>query len=294
MKLIIQIPCFNEENTLPETVRNIPRNIPGVDKVEILIIDDGSTDRTVETARRIGVDHIIRNVSNKGLAQTFITGLDACLKRGADIIVNTDGDNQYKGEDIKKLVAPILDGNAEMVIGDRETGKVKQFSRLKKFLQKTGSAVVSKLAGVEIPDAVSGFRAFSRKAAIRMNVISSYSYTIETVIQAGKKNLTVVSVPIRINPKTRESRLFTSIPEFISSQLSTMLRTYVMYQPMRTFSYIGITCILVGLIPSVRFLFYYFSGKGGGAYSITHFCSDFIYGGISGSGIWPDRRCDFV
>ena len=264
MKLIVQIPCYNEEQTLPETVKDIPRKIEGVDQVEILIIDDGSIDRTVEVAKEIGVDHIVSNIRNKGLARTFLAGLDACLRLGADIIVNTDGDNQYNGEDIPKLIEPILKEEADIVIGDRQTDKVVHFSSMKKKLQKVGSWVIRGLSGTDIPDAVSGFRAFRREAAMQMNIVSPFSYTIETIIQAGKKHLAVTSVPIGTNPKTRESRLFKSIPNFIERSLTTMIRMYTMYQPLRVFFYIGFFFILAGLIPSVRFLIYYFMGQGSG------------------------------
>lgn len=264
VKLIVQIPCYNEEQTLPATVADIPRRIDGVDEVEILIIDDGSRDRTVEVAHAIGVEHIVRNKRNIGLARTFRKGIDACLARGADIIVNTDGDNQYAGADIPKLVEPILSGRADIVIGDRETDKVPHFSPLKKFLQYLGSAVVRRLAGIWVPDTVSGFRAFSREAAIRLNVVSSFSYTIETVIQAGKRQLTVDSVPIRTNPKTRDSRLFKSIPHFIRNSLGTMVRMYSMYQPLRVFFLIGGVMMLIGSLPILRFMIFYLSGSGAG------------------------------
>ena len=264
MKLIVQIPCYNEEQTLPETVKDIPRKIDGVDQVEILIVDDGSTDKTIEVAKEIGVDHIVRNICNKGLARTFLAGLDGCLRLGADIIVNTDGDNQYKGEDIPKLIEPILKGEADIVIGDRQTEKVQHFSPLKKKLQKVGSWVIRGLSETDVPDAVSGFRAFRREAAMQMNIVSPFSYTIETIIQAGKKHLAVKSVPIGTNPKTRESRLFKSIPKFIERSLTTMIRMYTMYQPLRVFFYIGFFFILAGLIPSVRFLIYFFMGLSSG------------------------------
>jgi glycosyltransferase involved in cell wall biosynthesis len=264
VKLIVQIPCYNEEQTLPGTVADIPREIDGIDVVEILVIDDGSRDRTVEVAREIGVDHVIRNKRNFGLARTFRKGLDACLVRGADIIVNTDGDNQYAGSDIPKLVQPILEGRADMVIGDRETDKIPHFSPVKKFLQHLGSGVVRKLAGIWVPDTVSGFRAFSREAAIRINVVSSFSYTIETVIQAGKRQLMVQSVAVRTNPKTRDSRLFKSIPHFIQNSLGTMVRMYAMYQPLRVFFYLGSLLTIIGTLPIIRFLFFYFTNDGGG------------------------------
>ena len=264
MKLIVQIPCYNEEQTLPATVRDIPRKIDCVDKVEILIIDDGSTDKTVEVAKEIGVDHIVKNICNKGLARTFLSGLDASLRLGADIIVNTDGDNQYKGQDIPKLVSPILAGEADIVIGDRQTDQISHFSPIKKKLQKFGSFVVRLISETDVADAVSGFRAFSRKAAMQMNIVSPYSYTIETVIQAGKKHLAVTSVPIGTNPETRESRLFKSVPKFLERSITTIIRMYTMYQPLRVFFYIGCLFILCGLIPSTRFLIYYIMGKGSG------------------------------
>lgn len=264
LKLIVQIPCYNEEQTLPETLADIPREIPGIAIVEILIIDDGSSDRTIEVARNLGVDHIIHNTQNMGLARSFRKGIDACLKAGADIIVNTDGDNQYAGWDIPKLVQPIVDGNAEVVIGDRQTHKIAHFSRLKKLLQKLGSMVVRQLSDTDIPDAVSGFRAISREAALKLNIISPYSYTIEMVIQAGKKNMAITHVPISINPKTRESRLFKSIPSFVGRQLSSMIRMYAMYEPLRVFFYIGVILSIIGVLPIIRFLFFYFSGNGAG------------------------------
>lgn len=264
MKVIVQIPCYNEEETLPATVRDIPRRIDGVDQVEILIIDDGSTDRTVKVAKEIGVDHIVKNMVNKGLSRTFLAGLDACLRMGADIIVNTDGDNQYAGQDIPKLIEPILKGEADIVIGDRQTELISHFSPSKKKMQKIGSFVVRLLSETDVPDAVSGFRAFSREAAMQMNIVSPFSYTIETVIQAGKKHLAVTSVPIGTNPKTRDSRLFKSLPKFLERSVTTMIRMYTMYQPLRVFFYIGCLLIAGGLIPSVRFLIYFLMGKGGG------------------------------
>ena len=264
MKLIVQIPCFNEEATLPETVRDIPRRIEGVDQVEILIVDDGSTDRTVEVARELGVDHIIRNKNNQGLARTFRNGLDACLRLGADVIVNTDGDNQYCGADIPALVRPILEGRADLVVGDRRTGEVAHFSPFKKRLQRLGSFTVRQLSGAEIPDAVSGFRAVSREAALRLNIVSSFSYTIEMLIQAGKKHMAIASVPVRTNAKTRESRLFRSIPKFIERSLTTMVRMYAMYQPLRVFVYIGLTLTALGLLPILRFVWFYFTEGGAG------------------------------
>jgi glycosyltransferase involved in cell wall biosynthesis len=264
MKLIVQIPCFNEEETLPATFNDIPKQIAGVDVVEIMIIDDGSTDKTIEVAKKLGIHHIIVNKKNKGLARTFRTGINECLKLGADIIVNTDGDNQYAGWDIPKLIQPILDGKADIVVGDRNTSKVAHFSLFKKFLQWIGSYVVKTLSGVNVPDAVSGFRAYSRDAALQLNIVSPFSYTIEALIQAGKKHMAVTSVPVETNAKTRESRLFSSIPKFIERQLTTIVRMYSMYQPLKVFFLIGLTLSLLGAIPIIRFTYFYFLGDGDG------------------------------
>jgi glycosyltransferase involved in cell wall biosynthesis len=264
VKLIVQIPCYNEELTLAKTIGAIPGAISGIDVIEILIIDDGSSDQTLAVARALGVHHIVRNKRNQGLARSFRNGLEACLELGADIIVNTDGDNQYDGRDIPKLVRPILDGEADIVIGDRETDKIAHFSAAKKFLQWFGSGVVRKLAGIWVPDTVSGFRAFSREAAIRLNVVSSFSYTIETVIQAGKRHLAVTSVPVRTNPKTRDSRLFKNIRHFVQCSLGTMVRMYAMYQPLWVFFMIGTLLTVLGLLPVLRFFYYYMTGVGDG------------------------------
>jgi glycosyltransferase involved in cell wall biosynthesis len=264
MKLIVQIPCLNEEETLAATLLDIPREIPGVDEIEILVIDDGSTDRTVDIARRFGAHHIVSNRHNLGLARSFSRGIEECLRRGADIIVNTDGDNQYSGADIVKLVQPILEGRADIVIGDRETRRVAHFSPLKKLLQAIGSAVISKLSDLDLPDAVSGFRAFSREAAFKTNIVSAFSYTVETVIQAGSKKLKIMSVPVATNAKTRESRLFTSIPGFVSRQLTTMIRMYVMYRPLRAFWAMGTLLAAIGIAPIARFLYFYAIGDGSG------------------------------
>lgn len=264
MKLIVQIPCYNEEATLPATFNDIPKVIEGVDVVEIMIIDDGSSDKTIEVAKELGVNHIVINKNNRGLARTFRTGINECLHLGADIIVNTDGDNQYAGWDIPKLIQPILDGKADVVVGDRNTSKVEHFSKVKKLLQKVGSFVVKKLSGVSVPDAVSGFRAYSREAALQLNIVSPFSYTIEALIQAGKKHMAVSSVPVETNEKTRESRLFSSIPKFIERQLTTIIRMYAMYQPLRVFFFIGVTLSIIGIIPIIRFLYFYFTGDGSG------------------------------
>jgi glycosyltransferase involved in cell wall biosynthesis len=240
--------------------------------VEILIIDDGSRDRTVEVAKELGVDHIVRNTINQGLARSFRLGLDECLRQGADIIVNTDGDNQYAGKDIPKLIQPIfdhqaeivIDHQAEIVIGDRQTAQIAHFSPLKKTLQWLGSSVVRKLSGVQVPDAVSGFRAISRKAAIRLNIVSTFSYTIEMLIQAGNKQMAVAHVPVDTNPQTRESRLYTSTLRFIGFQLVNMIRMYAMYRALKVFFYIGTVLSIIGAIPIIRFLIFYLSGEGTG------------------------------
>jgi glycosyltransferase involved in cell wall biosynthesis len=264
MKLIIQIPCYNEEHTLSETYADIPKQIDGIDTIEVLIIDDGSTDKTVEVARSLGVNHIVINKRNMGLARSFRRGIEECLRQGADIIVNTDGDNQYAGWDIPRLIEPVIKQEADIVIGDRETHKIHHFSRAKKFMQWLGSGVVRKLAGIWVPDTVSGFRALSRDAAIQLNVLSSYSYTIEMVIQAGKRDMTVVSIPVETNDKTRESRLFKSIPSFIVKQVSTIIRMYAMYQPLKVFFYLGTGLSIIGLLPILRFLYFYLTTGGSG------------------------------
>ena len=258
MKLIVQIPCLNEEDTLPATVRDIPREIPGIDTVEILVIDDGSTDRTVEVARELGVDHIVRFPRNRGLGHAFKAGFDACLKRGADIIINTDGDNQYYGPDIAKLVEPILQGRAHIVIGDRQTGAIGHFSFVKRFLQTFGSRIISRLATVPVPDVASGFRAYSREAALQLSMFTDFDHTAEHVVQAGHERLAVEIVPIRTNPKTRESRLFKNIGEFVFKSGMISLRTYARYNALRIFSLFGATAFALGLLLGIRFLYIFF------------------------------------
>ena len=264
MKLIVQIPCLNEEQTLPMTVAAIPRHIAGIDTIEILVIDDGSKDRTAEVARELGVEHILVNRRNMGLARSFRRGLDCALSLGADIIVNTDADNQYDGADIAALVQPILAGSADVVVGDRQTHTIAHFSPAKKLLQRFGSSVVRRFSGVNVPDAVSGFRAISRDAAFGLNIVSPFSYTIEMLIQVGAKGVAVTSVPIRTNQKTRDSRLFSNIFHFIERSASTLLRMYTMYRPLKVFTLIGLVIALVGAIPIVRFLYFYFFVNGTG------------------------------
>lgn len=264
MKLIIQIPCLNEERTLPITLADLPKAIPGVDQIEVLVIDDGSSDRTVQVAREHGVDHIVRLTGRKGLATAFKTGLDVAAKLGADIIVNTDGDNQYSGACIPDLIKPILDGRADMVIGDRQVENVGHFSFIKKKLQRLGSWVVRQLSGTDIADTTSGFRAYSRDAALRVNVVSRFTYTLETIIQAGKKNIAITHVPVQTNGKLRESRLFRSIPSYIGRSISTIFRIYTMYEPLRIFSLIGTIIFVAGLIRPVIFVYDYFVTGGAG------------------------------
>jgi glycosyltransferase involved in cell wall biosynthesis len=263
-KLIIQVPCFNEEQHLAVTLRELPRQIPGVDEVEVLVIDDGSSDRTREVARMNGADYILHFSNNRGLARAFRAGLDAALRLGADLIVNTDGDNQYCASDIERLIKPVLDGHAEMVVGDRDPRSLKHFSRHKRLLQYYGSWVVRTLSGTEIPDTTSGFRALSRDAALRLNVISDFTYTLETIIQAGKKKLPITHVPVTANPERRGSKLFQSVWEYVKRSAATMLRIYAMYEPLKVFSYLGGGMILLGSIPGVRFLYFYFTGAGSG------------------------------
>lgn len=264
MKLIVQIPCLNEEQCLAAVLADIPREIPGVDSVEVLVIDDGSTDRTAQVAAASGADHLVGNKTTQGLARTFSVGLERALELGADIVVNTDGDNQYFGGDIPALIEPVLAGRADIVIGDRRIATNPHFGKWKRRLQALGSAIVRTLSGTEVPDAVSGFRAISREAALRINILSRFSYTTEMIIQAGNKNMTVTSVPVRTNPVYRKSRLFKSIPYFIGQQAVSIVRMYAMYRPMRFFFILGALLTAVGLAPVLRFLWVYFSQGGGG------------------------------
>jgi glycosyltransferase involved in cell wall biosynthesis len=257
MKLIIQIPCYDEERTLPDTLADLPREVPGVEAVEWLVIDDGSSDRTVEVARAGGVDHVVRLTNNKGLAAAFQAGLDACLKLGADVIVNTDADNQYSGQDIPRLVAPILAGQADMVIGDRKTDQIEHFSPIKKRLQRWGSAVVRRASGTGVPDTTSGFRAYNREAALQMQVVSKFTYTLESIIQAGKMLVAVDHVPIRTNPKTRESRLFPSTAAYVRRNSVSIFRIYALYEPLRVFLAAAAFFALIGAVIWARFLYFF-------------------------------------
>lgn len=262
MKLIIQIPCLNEAATLPATLADLPRSVPGFDTVEWLIVDDGSTDGTSHVARSLGVDHIVRFNANKGLAVAFQAGVDAALKAGADVIVNTDADNQYHGGDVLRLVEPIVAGQADMVIGDRQVANHPEFSRTKKTLQRVGSWVVRQASGTDAPDATSGFRAYTRDAALRLNVVSRFTYTLETLIQAGKSDIAVKSVPIRTNPKTRESRLFKSMFQYIKRSVGTIVRISTMYGPLPAFLIPALLFGTGGGILILRFLWHYFTSPG--------------------------------
>ena len=264
MKLIIQIPCFNEAETLEIALNDLPKKIEGIDEIEYLIINDGSKDETVKVAKRWGVHYVVSFKKNKGLAKGFMAGLDMCLQNGADIIVNTDADNQYCGEDIEKLVRPILDGKADIVIGERPIDTTEHFSPLKKKLQHLGSWVVRKASNTNIPDAPSGFHAYSREAALKINVVNNYTYTLETIVQAGQNKFAITSVPIRTNPELRESRLFHSMFGYVKKSMATIIRSFVMYKPFKFFLTLGAFIILFSLIFVIRFLFYFSIGDGTG------------------------------
>jgi glycosyltransferase involved in cell wall biosynthesis len=260
MKLIVQIPCLNEEATLPETLKAIPRSIPGVSAVEVLVIDDGSTDRTSEVARSHGADYVVRFANTKGLAQGFMAGLDACLRLGADVIVNTDADNQYPGHEIPRLIAPILAGRADMVVGDRSVTEVTHFSWTKKRLQTLGSWVVRKVSGTPVPDTTSGFRAFTREAALRINIVSEFTYTLESIIQAGKKKMAVTHLPVETR-QTRPSRLFGSTWQYVKRSGATILRIYAMYEPFKVFVLLGSALFLTGLALGLRYAYFWWLGE---------------------------------
>ncbi len=276
MKLIIQIPCYNEEKSLPLTYADLPKYIEGIDVIETLIVNDGSTDTTLEVARRIGIDHIINFIQNRGLAMAFSAGIEKCLELGADIIVNTDADNQYCGSDIIKLVKPIINSEADVVIGNRETNKIAHFSWVKKRLQQSGSSLVRRLSNTDVPDTISGFRAFSKEAALRINIITEFSYTIENLIQLGHQKLKIVSIPVKTNEKLRESRLFRNIPSFLINQLSTIVRVYTKYKVLKLFTIIGLILILPGLIGFIRFLYFFFTSRGDGHVQSLIFSTTFI------------------
>ena len=264
MKLIIQIPCYNEAATLPATFADLPRQIDGIDRLEYLVIDDGSRDGTAVIAKALGVHHVVRLPRNRGLAHAFVTGVEAALRAGADIIVNTDADNQYPGTEIPRLVAPILAGQADLVVGDRNVGSVESFSPLKRQLQRLGSWVISRAAGMPIPDSTSGFRAFTRETALRMLVLSEYSYTLETLIQAGARRLAVVHVPIVPNAPTRPSRLMRHLTHYLANSTSTIVRAYTLYRPLRVFTTLGGLSLLAGILIGLRFLVFYLLGEGEG------------------------------
>ncbi len=263
MRLFIQVPCLNEEATLPLVLESIPREIPGIDEIHILIVDDGSTDRTVEVARGLGVEHFVFHTRNMGLARSFRDGVDYALQHGADIVVNTDGDNQYPQERIADLVQPIIAGEADIVIGDRQTKTIEHFSWFKKMMQGIGSSVVNFAAETDLPDAASGFRAYSRESLIRLNVVTEFSYCMETIIQAGKKRLRIASLPIRTNPKTRESRLFKNIFQHMARSGQAIMRSYVMFKPHAVFLTLAVILFIGAMIPFVRFLVLTWIGDAG-------------------------------
>ena len=280
MKLIIQIPCYNEESALPVTLGEIPKSFEGIDEVEILVIDDGSSDKTVEIAKEKGVGHIVSHSRNLGLAKAFATGLKTCIEKGADIIVNLDADNQYRASDIEKLLKPILNKEADIVIGARPIQKIKSFSPLKKFLQKFGSYVIRKISGVDVLDAPSGFRAFTRDAAKRINIFDNYTYTMETIIQAKNKGLIIKSVPIEVNDDLRPSKLVKSNFDYIKRSMFTIMRFIVIYRPFRFFMKISICLLLIALILGGRFLYFYMTGDGHGHIQSLILCAILFLTGI--------------
>jgi glycosyltransferase involved in cell wall biosynthesis len=260
IKLIIQIPCFNEEDTLPGTIADLPKTLPGIDVIELLVIDDGSSDRTVEVAERCGVHHVVSHDVNRGLARAFVTGIEASLRAGADVIVNTDADNQYVGADVAKLVAPVLDGQADVVVGTRPLSSIETFSPLKKVLQHVGTHAVRALSGTEVQDATSGFRAFSREAALRLQVHGQYTYTLETIIQVGAEGLKLRAVPIRVNPQSRPSRLVKSSFDYVRKSIPTIIRSYARYKPLRFFTWLAAIPGIIGIALVVRWFALRFDG----------------------------------
>ena len=259
MKLIIQIPCYNEEKTLPDVIHDLPENIPGIETIEYLVIDDGSTDRTIEVARNCGVHHVISLMANRGYGIAFLTGIRKCIELGADIIVNTDGDNQYQGQCVENLIRPVLEGKADIVIGARPIDEIQDFNWLKKKLQRFGSYVAAKFSGAQVPDATSGFRAYCADAAMRLHIISHYSHSLETIIQAAHMGMLISHIPVRVNPKTRESRLMTSIWQYMWNSIFIILRSYVRHRPLRTFIYFSIPPGIIGFLIGLRFVIYFIS-----------------------------------
>lgn len=280
MKLIVQIPCLNEEKTLPLVLKSIPKKIDGIDSIETLVIDDGSSDRTCEVAKKYHVNHILHHRTNKGLARSFSDGIHFALRLGADVIVNTDADNQYPQKKIPQLIKPIIDGNADIVIADRQTAKIKHFSYIKKLLQKLGSSVVRKLSGSHVPDAVSGFRAYSRSAALQLNIVTDFSYAIETIIQAEYKRIPITSIEVTTNPPTRKSRLFKNMFQHINQSGITMLRVYTMYRPLTVFFIVGMVIALIGSAAAIRFLYFLLLGQGTGHIQSIIFGAAFLMVGV--------------
>jgi len=280
LKLIIQIPCYNEQYALPITLKSLPKKIKSIDTIEYLIIDDGSTDRTIEIAKKNDVHHIVRLPRHSGLAKAFMKGIEVCLSFGADIIVNIDADNQYCADDIEKLVEPIIENRAEIVVGERPIEKMKDFSKVKKFLQKFGSWVVKIVSGTNIKDAPSGFRAISREAAYLLNVFSKYTYTLETIIQAGLSGITIQSIPIRVNEQLRPSRLIKSIPSYINRSLITILRIFITYKPLRFFTIISLIFLIPGIVLGIRFLYFFIVGNGVGHVQSLIFAAILIILGV--------------
>ena len=279
MKLIIQIPCYNEADTLEMALNDLPTELEGIDEIEYLIINDGSRDMTEEVARQWGVHHIVNFSQNKGLARGFMAGLDGCLRNGADIIVNTDADNQYNAEDIQALIQPILDGEADMVIGARPIDETEHFSKLKKILQHFGSWAVRRASNTNIPDAPSGFRAMTREAAMHINVVNDYTYTLETIVQAGREKIAITSVPIRTNPELRPSRLFRGMWSYVKKSIVIILRAYMMYKPLKCFTYLSVPPIAIGLAIGMRFLYFLVTDGGGGhVQSLILVCTLIIIG----------------